>query len=122
MGTVTPLPQSGRNASRGLRSALTAWAALLLLLFGSTVQAVHTHGSQPGSGKVQVSAEAGLPHAAAEELCPLCAAMHGASAAPAAPGLYLASAEPARKLPPRLALPRQAWSHDLFGRPPPTIL
>ena len=104
------------------RLRLTAWACLLLFLFGSTVQAAHTHGPSPASAKVQVSPEAGLPHAAAEELCPLCAAMHGASAAPTAPALQLAAAEPASITFPADRSPVQAWNFELFGRPPPVSL
>lgn len=99
-----------------------AIACLLLILLGSTAQAAHVHGKLLPENIAQMSSDAGPSHIVSEDLCPLCAAMHSALAAPALPALRLALERP----PHRPAVFRlaysQAWSFKLFSRPPPSLL
>ena len=95
---------------------------LLLMLLGSTVQAVHAHGALLPGGAAHVSADSSSGHFAPEDLCPLCAAMHGITAGltylPAAVVKVSAVVPTADATLPRT----RDWIFDLFGRPPPSTL
>ena len=122
----TPLralhPSRRESAPQSLRSVLTTVACLLLILFASTAQAAHTHGKLLPQGLTQVSAIADGQHILAEDLCPLCAAMHSALPTPAVPPLRVAL-EKSPQAPDALRFGHsQAWSFDLFSRPPPTLV
>jgi hypothetical protein len=104
------------------RASFVAVVCLLLTLLGSTVQAVHAHGAALPGGATHLSAERGSGHFTPEDLCPLCAAMHGVAAVlgyrPTAVLKTTTILFAAEEAPP----PRRPWTVDLFGRPPPDRL
>ena len=112
----------GAFRPQSARASFVAVVCLLLTLLGSTVQAVHAHGAALPGGAAHLSAESGNGHFTPDDLCPLCAAMHGAAAVlgyrPAAIVKTTAVLVAAEEAPP----PRRAWTVDLFGRPPPAFL
>lgn len=117
---TTPDHRSGARSPA--RQWLTASLCLLLVLFSSTLQAVHAHGDPHRAGRAQVSAQLPGAHNQTEELCPLCAAMHSALASPQSPVFREGANDVVALHVGSTVFPLRVWSFDLFSRPPPAHL
>ena len=114
--------QSQSTRPQSTQTYLRTLLCLLLVLFGSTVQAAHAHGKLLPVGKAQISSFTAGQAFLEEELCPLCAAMHSALPSPTVPVLHAAVVKTVTLAVAPRSLRRQHWSFELFSRPPPSLV